>query len=491
MDQHVPEQNLVRAFAQQDLSVYAVTMWPQYQIAPHIQMLVDTLQRVESGELKRVIIAMPPRHSKSETVSKVFPAWYLGRHPNHFVIAISYGEDLATDFGRAVRNYISSPQHREIFPECRLADDSTSVHRFHTTRRGVYYAVGRGGPITGRGAHLIIIDDPLKDRVEANSDLVRQQMQDWYKTVVYTRLMKGGAVVVVSTRWHVDDLSGWLLREHAKQGWFVLDLAARAEPDDALGREQGAPLWPEFFDDKVLTEIEEQLGPEDWLAMYQQKPVVGGGYMFKREDLRFYEQRKDQHKAYNRYILVDSANSKKKGSDFTAFFVVGLAPDNNIYVLDMVRDRLNLKERSDILFNLHRKWKPQRVGYERYGLQADVPAFKERMDRDNYRFEIVELGGQVKKFERIRRLQFVTRQNRLYFPYELWYTTLSGEQINLVDYFINKEYCLYPAVKLDHDDCLDALARIEDPDLQAYYPMTYEEDTRSWLKRKRRSWMAA
>ena len=184
---------------------------------------------------------MPPRHGKSFTTSAIFPAWYLGRHPDHQVIFATYGQELSDDYGRRVRNFVATPLHQAIFPDCRLSEDSTAAHRFNTTRGGTYIAVGRGGPITGRGANLLIIDDPLKDFDEASSETVRRAMHDWFNTVAYTRLMPGGSIVLIQTRWHEDDLAGRLLSEHAAEHWELLSLPGIAEHDESF-RGQGEAL---------------------------------------------------------------------------------------------------------------------------------------------------------------------------------------------------------------------------------------------------------
>jgi hypothetical protein len=167
------------------------------------------------------MISMPPRHGKSLLTSTNYPAWYLGRHPDRSVIFATYGQELSDDFGRRVRNLIADPAHQAIFPNCKLSGDSAAAHRFNINRGGAYFAVGRGGPITGRGAHLLIIDDPLKDYQEASSETTRKALYDWFTSVAYTRLAPGGAIVLVQTRWNEDDLAGRLLRSNDSERWEV------------------------------------------------------------------------------------------------------------------------------------------------------------------------------------------------------------------------------------------------------------------------------
>ena len=191
-------------------------------------------------------------HKISAALSELFPAWFLGRHPDRSIITACYGQELADDFGRQVRNRVSDPVHHAIFTEFRLADDSTSMRRFNTTAGGSYYAVGRGGAITGRGAHLLLIDDPLKDAEEVRSEVTRRGLFEWYASVAFTRLQPGGAVVLISTRWHEDDLAGRLLRQDPKS-WVVLSLPAIAEVDETFRRVSDA-LWPEKYPIKDLEE---------------------------------------------------------------------------------------------------------------------------------------------------------------------------------------------------------------------------------------------
>jgi hypothetical protein len=182
----------VLKLARIDLACYAMAVWPRFELAMHHRLIVDRLEAVERGDIRWLMMFMPPRHGKSLLAAQINAAWYLGRHPDRSIITASYGQELADDFGRQVRNLVSSPVHRAIFPECRLADDATSMRRFSTTAGGLYYAVGRGGPLTGRGADLLLIDDPLKDADEARSELIRRRLHDWYSSVAYTRLQPGG-----------------------------------------------------------------------------------------------------------------------------------------------------------------------------------------------------------------------------------------------------------------------------------------------------------
>ncbi len=218
---------------------------PNYIAANHHTLIADKLEALERGDIDRLMINMPPRHGKSELASRRFPAWFLGRNPDKSVIAASYNSDLATDFGRQVRNIVACTGYSKLF-ETRLAEDSRAANRWNTDDGGTYVAAGVGTAITGRGADILLIDDPLKDREEADSELQRQKIWDWYTSTAYTRLAPNGRIVVIQTRWHEDDLSGRLLEESKKGGdaWDVLELPAI--------NDDGEALWPEFYPLKVL-----------------------------------------------------------------------------------------------------------------------------------------------------------------------------------------------------------------------------------------------
>lgn len=161
------------ALAHEDLACYAISQYPSFELARHHELIVSKLEAVERGEISRLMIFLPPRHGKSLITSSLFPAWYLGRNPDHHVIFATYGQELSDDFGRRVRNSIVDQVHQAVFPNCKLSEDSSAAHRFNTTQGGAYYAVGRGGPITGRGAHLLLIDDPIKDPGSVNQDIAK------------------------------------------------------------------------------------------------------------------------------------------------------------------------------------------------------------------------------------------------------------------------------------------------------------------------------
>lgn len=436
-------------WATDSLIAYTVAMRPDYRPANLHRRIAAQLERIESGKTRRLMIFVPPRHGKSMLTSEHFPAWFLGRNPDRSIVCATYAQDLADDFGRKVRNQMIDPLYREIFPECVVSADSASVSRISTESHGNYYAVGIGGALTGRGANVLLIDDPHKDRADAESPIMRKRAKDWFQSVAYTRLMDGGAIVLMMTRWHEDDLAGWLLHEHSDEGWEILNIPA--EP----------PPWPERFPQPELDRIRRMIGPREWSALYMQAPVPGGGGEFRRPWLRYYHDTPETVGAsHNKYILCDPAGEKRKDNDYTSIWVVGLGPDGNYYWLDGVRDRLNLPERGRGVMRLHRKWKPLDVRYERYGMMADVQYLYELQNRENYRFSVTEVGGSLKKEDRIRRLIPIFEQGKFYLPESMHYTDMEGIPRDLVDDFVETELISFPAGL--HDDMLDSLSRIMD-----------------------------
>jgi len=298
---------------------------PAYEAAPHHRLIVDKLEAVERGEIKRLMICMPPRHGKSELASRRFPAFYVGRNADKQIIAASYNSDLANDFGREVRNIVDSPEFGVLF-DVQLAPDSKAANRWHTNEGGMYVAAGVGTAITGRGADVLLIDDPFKDREEADSELRRQRVWDWYTSTAYTRLMPDGAIVVINTRWHDDDLSGRLLLEAESGGdkWDVLSLPA-IKDDKAL--------WPEWYPIERLEQIRSVLPARDWNALYQQNPIPDDGDYFKAAWFGEYEELPDNLRMYGAsdYAVTDG------DGDYTEHGIAGVDASNNLYIADWWR----------------------------------------------------------------------------------------------------------------------------------------------------------
>ena len=350
---------------QKSLLEYAKFQMPEYQTPAHIQLLAHKLEEVERGNIKRLAIFMPPRHGKSQLTSQFFPAWYLGRNPSKFVIATTYAQDLADDFGRSVRNQIQDEDYNRIFNDCTLSKDSSSVRRFHTTGSGVYYAVGAGGAITGRGAHLLLIDDPIKGREDADSDAMRSNLIDWYRSTAYSRLMPGGSIILIQTRWHEDDLAGWILRETSHEPWEVIELPAVLDEKASkiLKRPKGQALWPEAYDKKRLEEIKKTAGSREWNSLYMQRPSAEEGNILKRY---WWKEWKEDNPPECNYILQswDTAYTVKSTSDYSAVTTWGIFEHNgiqNAILLSARRERWEFPELKAEAINLYNEFKPDVV----------------------------------------------------------------------------------------------------------------------------------
>jgi predicted phage terminase large subunit-like protein len=280
-----------------------------YEPAPPHSEIAEKLEAVERGEIDRLMIFMPPRHGKSELASRRFPAWYMGRNPDKQIIAASYNSDLASDFGREVRNIIRTNEFSRLF-NVKLAEDSRAAGRWNTDAGGAYVAAGVGTAVTGRGAHILLIDDPVKDREEAESELRRETIWNWYTSTAYTRLMPGGAVILIQTRWHEDDLGGRLLEAEQNGGdkWVKVNLPAIKD---------GQALWPERYNVDALKRIKAAIGPRDFEALYQQNPTPDDGTFFLRD---WFKRHDEPPKLGHIYITSDYAVTED-GGDWTAHLV--------------------------------------------------------------------------------------------------------------------------------------------------------------------------
>ena len=379
---------------------------PAYEAAPHHQLIVEKLEAVERGEIKRLMICMPPRHGKSELASRRFPAFYVGRNTDKQIIAASYNSDLANDFGREVRNIVDSPEFQALF-EVRLAQDSKAANRWHTSAGGMYVAAGVGTAITGRGADVLLIDDPFKDREEADSELRRQRVWDWYTSTAYTRLMPGGAIVVINTRWHDDDLSGRLLSEQSNGGdqWDVLSLPA-------IDR-KGAALWPAWYPLDRLEQIKSVLPSRDWNALYQQNPIPDDGDYFKAAWFGEYEELPKNLRMYGAsdYAVTDGAG------DFTEHGVAGVDGNNNLYIADWWRDQATadvwIEKKCDLIL----KHSPQCWFGEAGPIRRAIePFLMRRMQAREAYCRIEWLASIADKPTRARSIQAMCSMGKVFLP---------------------------------------------------------------------------
>ena len=263
-------------------------MWPSFIGGRHHAIMADAFERVANGELKRLIINMPPRHTKSEFASYLFPAWFLGKYPEKKIIQTAHTAELAVGFGRKVRNLIDQEDFQEVFPGIELSSDSKAAGRWNTNKKGDYFAIGVGGAVTGKGADVLIIDDPHSEQeaaIGAYNPEVYDKVYEWYTSGPRQRLQPGGSIIVVMTRWSVRDLTGQIIksatqREGADE-WEVIELPALMPSGD--------PLWPEFWPKDQLESLKAELPVSKWSAQYQQDPTSEEGALIKREWWREWE----------------------------------------------------------------------------------------------------------------------------------------------------------------------------------------------------------
>lgn len=309
-----------------------------YRPGPHHVVIADALESVVRGDVKRLAVTMPPRHGKSELCSVHFPPWFLGRNPDKRIIACSYTAALAYRFSRRARNILASPQWP--WPEIQPAGDAAAVSAWDIAgKRGGYVAAGVGGSITGMGADILLIDDPVRNAQDADSIVVRDRTWDWYLSTAVTRLEPNGSVVLIGTRWHEDDLIGRALAE-APGEWTLLNLAAIAEDEnDALGRSPGEALWPEQWPVDALEERRVAVGERAWSALYQQRPAPAGGSVFHRDWWQRYEL-SEMPVMDTVLVVCDSAFKDGVASDYSVFATWGRGRDDGrFYLIDIHRGK--------------------------------------------------------------------------------------------------------------------------------------------------------
>jgi predicted phage terminase large subunit-like protein len=346
----------------------------------HLDVLDNTLMQVSKGELRRVIVTMPPRHGKSERVSKKFPAWHVGRNPGDEIILASYSVDLSRSFSRIARDTLT--QHTGTFG-VNVDPNNMSAESWGTEgHRGGVTAAGVGGAITGKGARIAIIDDPVKNAEEANSELMREKVWDWYQSTLYTRLTPDGRIIVVMTRWHEDDLVGRLLKKeadeiregtHVGERWTVINFPALAEDDDYLGRKQGEALWPEFgFTADKMGQIKSDVGSYVFNALYQQRPSAAGGTIFKRIHFRYFREETIHDAQYllvgdKKYLkselwsfqTVDTANSEKTINDYFVVSTWIVTKENDLLLYDVYRTHVTGPDQKPLMKELNYRYRPR------------------------------------------------------------------------------------------------------------------------------------
>jgi predicted phage terminase large subunit-like protein len=429
--------------AQKDFMTYVNYVWPSFIHGKHHVKMAKAFERVANGEIKRLIINMPPRHTKSEFASYLLPAWFLGRFPGKKIIQTSHTAELAVGFGRKVRNLVDSDVYKDIFPDVALQADSKAAGRWATNKGGEYFAIGVGGAVTGKGADLLIIDDPHSEQeatiAETNPE-VYDKTYEWYTSGPRQRLQPGGAIVVVMTRWSKKDLTGQVVKAAAQRSgedWEVIEFPALLP--------SGNPLWPQFWSKLELEALKSELPNSKWMAQYQQQPTSDVNAIIKREWWKTWE--KDEPPICEFLIQSwDTAFLKTQRSDFSACTTWGVfyqADDTgrdqaNIILLNAVKERMEFPELKERAREQYDEWEPDALIVE--AKAAGSPLI----------FELRAMGIPVQEFtpskgnDKIARLNAVAdifASGRVWVPNTHWAEELveevasfpSGEHDDLVD----------------------------------------------------------
>lgn len=377
--------------------------------------IIKVFEDIEAGKHRKVILCMPPRHGKTEIASRNFPAWFVGRDPYRHVMVASYNQPFVEEHGKAVREIMQSSTFREVFPDCQLRSGSQATDRLQTEAGGVLAFVGRGGSITGRGAHLFIIDDPLKNSKEADSQLIRDECWTWFNNDVMSRMMTDeAAIVIISTRWHEDDIVGRLTdpmnpnynAEEAVE-WRIINIRALAEDDDVMGRPLGAALWPSRFGVKWLLG-QKRRDARGFTALYQQRPTPEDGDFFQSSMIKDYLPHEKPDKANLRiYAASDHAVGQKQVNDRTCMVVVGVDLEGVIWLLDIVWERLDTKKAVDEMMRLMKKWRPSVWWSEKDHISKSLgPFLKKRMREEHVFIHVQEITShRSDKTQKARSIQ--------------------------------------------------------------------------------------
>ena len=348
--------------AYNDLIAFCQHMQKDYKVGRHHRLLANMLMDIEQGNKDRICVNIPPRHGKSQLVSIMFPAWFLGRNPNKKVMMVSHTTDLAVDFGRKVRNLINTDDYKQIFPTVELAIDSKSAGRWNTNTGGEYYACGIGSSIAGRGADLLLVDDPHSEQDVINGNFeVFEKAYDWFTFGARTRLMPGGRVAIIQTRWHMDDLTGRVTKDMSQNSqsdqYEVVEFPAILQIEDVE-----KPLWPAFFDLEALHRTKASMPVFQWNAQYQQQPTAEEASIIKRE---WWQKWKGETPPLCEYIIMslDAAAETHNRADFTALTTWGVflnedVGEHHIILLNSIKKRLEFPELKALALEEYDDWEP-------------------------------------------------------------------------------------------------------------------------------------
>ena len=427
-----------REKAQKSFMAFVHEMWPGFIHGRHHALMAKKFEEIAEGKLKRLIINMPPRHTKSEFASNMLPAWFLGKYPDKKVIQTSNTADLAVGFGRKVRNLVDSEQYAKIFPNVALRADSKAAGRWATNHNGDYFAIGVGGTVTGKGADLLIIDDPHSEqeaRLAQSDPTVFDNVYEWYTSGPRQRLQPGGAIIIVMTRWSDKDLTGRVLKSDSAD-WEVIELPAILP--------SGNPLWPEFWSIQELEALREELPPYKWNAQYQQKPTGEEGAIVKRDWWKRWESNRPPR---CEYIIQswDTAFSKSQRSDYSACTTWGVfhkdedEKDVNIILLDAYKEKLEFPELKETAKRMYDEWEPDSCIIE--AKAAGAPLIHELRRMGVYVQDYTPTRGND-KFVRLNSVTDLFSSGKVWAPETRW----ADEVIEEMARFPNAE----------HDDLVDS-----------------------------------
>ena len=379
-------------------------VWPTFISGKHHAKMAEAFERVARGDCKRLIVNMPPRHTKSEFASYLLPAWFLGQFPHKKVIQTSHTAELAVGFGRKVRNLVDTDNYQNIFPELTLQSDSKAAGRWNTSKGGDYFAIGVGGAVTGKGADLLIIDDPHSEQEAAMADTnpeIYDKTYEWYTSGPRQRLQPGGAIVIVMTRWSLRDLTSKVLKSSAQRGgeeWEVIEFPALMP--------SGNPLWPEFWERKELESLREELPNSKWMAQYQQNPTSEVSAIVKREWWMTWE-KEDPPPCEFVLMAWDTAFEKNNRADYPACTTWGVFyhPDDNgveqanVILLNAFRERMEFPKLKRISVEQYDEWEPDSLLVEKKASGAPLI------------YELRAMGIPVQEFTPTRGNDKITRLN--------------------------------------------------------------------------------
>jgi predicted phage terminase large subunit-like protein len=418
-------------------------VWPDFIDGAHHSEMAEAFERVANGEIKRLIINMPPRHTKSEFASYLLPAWFLGKFPKKKVIQTSHTAELAVGFGRKVRNLVDSDVYKSIFPGVGLQSDSKAAGRWATNKGGDYFAIGVGGAVTGKGADILIIDDPHSEQEAAlaeNNPDVYDKTHEWYTSGPRQRLQPGGAIIIVMTRWSKKDLTGQVLKsamQRSGEEWEVINFPAILD--------DGQPLWPAFWSLEELLALKNELPNGKWMAQYMQSPTSDVSAIVKREWWNEWEY-EDPPMCEFTIQSWDTAFLKTQRSDYCACTTWGVFYRDNdrgtrvphIILLNSFKQRMEFPELKQTAFEHYKEWEPDALIVEAKASGAPLV------------FELRAMGIPVQEYvpsrgnDKIARLNAVAdifASGRVWVPQTAWAEELveevasfpSGEHDDLVD----------------------------------------------------------